>query len=85
MMDKLNNLPIIKILQIASVIVFAIGLVQIIISVPLSNFYLYGEIARTKSILVGLTSISMQLAMVIYKPLILLGLAEIIKLMKEKS
>ncbi len=82
--DKIDVLPVVRILQAVAAIIFMIGIFHIL---SLFKQQLFGNFTtpRWNNLADALLLASMTLGRILFEPTILLALAEIIKLMRVKN
>lgn len=80
--EKMDVLPIVRLLQLLAVLIFAFSVLNLGIS---ANRYFEPNYAGMGRVIGGIYIVLGQLGLALFQPAILLALAEIIKLMKEKN
>lgn len=80
--NKIDALPLVRIMQVAAVLMFILGIIGWLAMVPK---YFDLNYNNTTQFLGGLQSTAMTLVQILYHPVILLGLAEIIKILKARK
>ena len=85
MLSRLDNFPIVCALRIAAIVILVVWVLQILNQTILPYFTSVSLYSEPQTIFMGVQLVLMQIPHFLSQPLILLGLAEIINLMRNKN